>query len=192
MALPHCSSTQCRRPLGVKAAFMKKRGTLERSAVWTGIAESDVTERPQSITDHTDEAALFGSGLAAVIALSTASGYWVPFPDMVVGLSLLAVIVAYSKGADPTPPKDIAYAAVWALSFTLVVAFPFQSLLEHTDLFGVARRCSDRNCIAVYVSERLWIVWAVTLWVVFLIRKRRRVSRKKRSVYGPARRSLES
>jgi hypothetical protein len=83
--------------------------------------------------DRTDQAALFGAALAAILTLVFGEGPWEPL-GTVFGFVLLSVVVAYYRPPRPTGwvdslTKATAFAAVLALSGFILLAYPIQQLL---------------------------------------------------------------
>jgi hypothetical protein len=93
--------------------------------------------------DRTDQAALFGAALAAILTLVFGEGPWEPL-GVVFGVVLLSVVAAYYRPAEPTGwldsfTKASAFAAVLALSGFILLAYPIQQLVirphyPHVDL----------------------------------------------------------
>lgn len=99
-----------------------------------------------------DRAALLGTTLAAVVALTFGgSGPW-DWIATAVGLALLAVLVGYYRlptaaaGSRPELREALAVSAVAALCATLVVATPLQLLLESAT--SVGERCAATGRVA--------------------------------------------
>jgi hypothetical protein len=89
--------------------------------------------RSASKDDKTDQAALFGAALAAILTLTLPSGPWAPLGS-VFGLVLLAVVGGYYRPLPPTGwldalAKGAAFAAVTALASFILIAWPVQRLV---------------------------------------------------------------
>jgi hypothetical protein len=89
---------------------------------------------------NADQAALLGTGLAAVIAVSFGPGAWGWWSTWV-GMTLLLVIFSYYRIPDRTVRASsrarelLALAAITGLCSTLVVAYPVQSLTrDHREI----------------------------------------------------------
>jgi hypothetical protein len=83
--------------------------------------------------DRTDQAALFGAALAAILTLVFGEGPWEPL-GVVFGVVLLSVVAAYyrpqpSTGWVDAITKASAFAAVLALSGFILLAYPIQQWL---------------------------------------------------------------
>ncbi|HEY1966591.1 MAG TPA: hypothetical protein VGH89_01485 [Pseudonocardia sp.] len=83
--------------------------------------------------DRTDQAALFGAALAAILTLVFGEGPWEPL-GMVFGVVLLSVVAAYYRPQPPTGwvdsiTKASAFASVLALSGFILLAYPIQQLV---------------------------------------------------------------
>jgi hypothetical protein len=83
--------------------------------------------------DRTDQAALFGAALAAILTLVFGEGPWEPL-GVVFGVVLLSVVAAYYRPQPPTgwldsATKAAAFAAVVALSGFILLAYPIQQLV---------------------------------------------------------------
>jgi hypothetical protein len=61
--------------------------------------ETRTEPRSNGGRNRTDQAALMGAALAAIIALAVSPGEWVPFSS-VVGVTLLLIIAGYYRPAD--------------------------------------------------------------------------------------------
>jgi hypothetical protein len=80
---------------------------------------------------RTDEAALLGTALAAILALTLGEGGW-GWLGLAIGVSLLIVLITFfgfpGPGAKGRWGELTAFSAVASLCFVLVVAWPWQTI----------------------------------------------------------------
>jgi hypothetical protein len=55
-----------------------------------------MADETQESTEHTDQAALFGAALTAILSIVVAPGAWEPF-NMIIGVILIGVLAAYYR-----------------------------------------------------------------------------------------------
>jgi hypothetical protein len=149
-----------------------------------GMASEGSMTSARSRADKTDQAALFGAALAAILTLVLATGPWEPL-GLVFGIVLLAVVAAYYRPPPPTgwldaTTKAAAFAAVVGLVGFILLAFPLQELwirpaqggsfvgCPAPDRNAVVSQSQDyENCLGSITSSWAWLVWLVLFVLAF-------------------------
>lgn len=121
--------------------------------------------------DHTgtDQAALVGSTLAVVIAVTQGTGGWGPF-NTVIGVALLLVLLGYYRRVPDDRAmlkRALAFASAIGLCLCMMLAWPLQDLLVG-GLGWFRHSCGvDADCQAGKINDDvlswLWLT-TVTAW----------------------------
>lgn len=148
---------------------------------------------PTQESSRTDQAALFGAALTAILSIVVAPGAWAPF-NVVIGVILVGILAAYYRpgtragsGFFDLASKAFAFAAVAALCGSILVAYPYQEIIvkntqEARDYCarnfftspGATERAVDdlqSDCIGSVATDKLWLpyvvlfVLALAVWI---------------------------
>jgi len=130
---------------------------------------------PKTEREHVDAAALAGAVLAGVVASFVEPG---PFDLMsaVLGITLIALLIAYLWNNRRTVGKSIAFSMVIAFSSLLVLGFVLEMMSSKPKPINKQTGKEESNV----QSSELAISWAVVAGSVLII-DRVRVKRRTRS-----------
>src|SRR5947207_7588420 len=112
-----------------------------------------------------DQAAIMGTTLAAVITLTISPGEFGP-TDLMVGLTLLSIILAYAH-LQPWPSSSFrvifrcaALATAGSLCTILIISWALQVLADHSSLAGSCPKgYSGGDCRGDIVVQHLTVWW---------------------------------
>jgi hypothetical protein len=142
-------------------------------------------------SNRTDQAALFGAALTAILSIVVAPGAWAPF-NVIIGMIITGILAAYYRPITRTgsgffdlASKAFAFAAVAALCGSILVAYPYQEIIiKHMQdtrdycsrSFFTSQGATERtvddlqsDCIGGMATDKLWlpyvILFALAVWI---------------------------